>query len=68
MAALEAIKSKLSPLEIAEIQRETAELKAVQAAHDDPADLAKLPALSTADLERKSTAIPIEVRRYIYLS
>jgi len=27
VAALEAIKSKLSPLEIAEIQRETAELK-----------------------------------------
>ena len=60
-AALESARASLSDEERAALAHETEALKAAQAAHDDPADLAKLPVLSVDDLERASRPLPIEV-------
>ena len=60
-AELEAVRSQLGASELEQLAEETAALKAAQAAHDDPADLAKLPTLSTADLEPKTKPVPVEV-------
>ena len=60
-AELAAVRSKLADAELAKLADETKKLRAAQAAHDDPSDLAKLPMLSTADLERAAKPVPIEV-------
>ena len=61
MGELAVVRSKLADEDIKKLEEETSALRAAQAAHDDPADLAKLPTLSTDDLERASKPVPIEV-------
>ncbi len=60
-AALEAAARSFGESDVERLARETAELKAQQAAHDPPEALARLPVLTTNDLERRSTPLPIEV-------
>ena len=61
-AALASVRSSLTDADLATLVAETKALKASQAAKNDPADLAKLPVLATADLERASKPLPIEVK------
>jgi len=60
-ADLEAKVKELPKESIEQLAVETTALKAAQAAHDAPEELAKLPTLTIADLERKATPLPIEV-------
>ncbi len=57
-SALDGIKAAMGPDEVQHVVRETAELKAMQAASDDPADLARIPRLEVADLERLEKPTP----------
>mmetsp|Transcript_45662 Transcript_45662/g.140731 ORF Transcript_45662/g.140731 Transcript_45662/m.140731 type:complete len:1065 (+) Transcript_45662:44-3238(+) len=58
---LSAVRERLSAGELKALEEETRALRAAQAARDDPADLAKLPTLSTSDLTASTKSIPIEV-------
>ena len=58
---LAAIKASLSDSEIDDIIQATADLKASQAAEDDPEDRATIPSLELSDLKREVTEYPIEV-------
>ena len=59
---LAALKAKLNEDELDKIIAETKRLQEKQQQPDDPADLAKIPRLTLADLERKHRPIPIELR------
>ena len=61
-AKLTQVRQKLTEQELTELEEDTAAQKARQAAKDDAADLAKIPSLRLGDLEKKSVAIPLEVR------
>lgn len=60
-AELESVRSQLEQAQLKKLEEETAALRAAQAAHDDPSDLAKLPTLSTSDLDVDTKPVPIEV-------
>ncbi|MCP4403924.1 MAG: peptidase M16, partial [bacterium] len=60
-AALTAVKSAMSPAELKVLVDRSRELKRVQETPDAPEDLAKLPMLTLADLEKKEKLIPLEV-------
>jgi len=59
-ARLKAVKDALTPGELARVVEETHELRALQEAPDAPADLAKIPRLTPADLPRENARIPHE--------
>ena len=50
--SLAEVKAAMGPDEVEAVTRATADLKAAQGAPDDPADLARIPRLEIADLER----------------
>ena len=58
---LDAVRATLGEADIARLHQETSDLRAAQAAHDDPSDLAKLPVLATSDLDRATKPVPVEV-------
>jgi len=58
---LQAVRERLSDDELATLAAETKALRAAQAAHDAPEDLAKLPMLATSDLDAASKPVPIDV-------
>jgi len=60
-AVLSSAADALQPDELAALAAETAQLKAAQAAHDPPEALAKLPVLTTADLDPNSKPLPIAI-------
>ena len=62
-AELEAVRARLDREALTKLEGETAALRAAQAAHDDPADVAKLPVLSTSDLDLKTRPVPVEVAK-----
>jgi len=55
------IKAAMTPADLANIVTSTNTLKARQAAADAPEDVAKLPRLDLADLDREQREIPIEI-------
>jgi hypothetical protein len=61
VALLAKLKAGMSAAELTEVVAATQRLKARQAAADSDADVAKLPRLDLADLERAEREIPIEV-------
>lgn len=61
---LAAIKAKLSDNEVDGLIKRTAELKAIQSAVDDPAELAKIPRLSLGDLDQKIKTTPTEMSQH----
>lgn len=62
-AKLAAIKAKLSPHDVDALIKRTKELKTIQSAPDDPAELAKIPRLSLEDLDQKIKTIPTEIHQ-----
>lgn len=60
-AELKRIEATLTPADRARIAAETAELKRRQEAPNAPEQLAKLPVLRLADLDRRNQAIPREI-------
>jgi len=60
-ARLAAVRATMDDAAIAETIAETEKLRALQEAVDDPAELAKIPALTLADLPRESRTVPIEI-------
>ena len=62
-ASLDAVRAALDTDGLAELVRETAELKAAQAAHDPPEALAAIPTLRLSDLEARASPLPIEVEQ-----
>jgi Zn-dependent M16 (insulinase) family peptidase len=58
---LAAIKASLSDDDIEKIMQSTADLKASQAAEDDPEDRATIPSLELSDLKREVSEYPIDV-------
>lgn len=58
---LAAIRAGFDETAIAETLAETAKLRALQEAVDDPAELAKIPTLTLADLPRESRTVPIDI-------
>lgn len=61
-ARLTAVKQKLSPADINSLIERTKELRAIQSAHDDPAELAKIPRLSLSDLDPTIRTIPTTIQ------
>ncbi|KAL1528741.1 hypothetical protein AB1Y20_010073 [Prymnesium parvum] len=61
-ARLAAVKAKLTEEEIAQVIAATAALKAAQLKEDSAADLATIPRVGLADLERKVKEIPIDTQ------
>ena len=59
-ARLAAVRAQMDEADLERVGAEAQDLKARQEAPDDPADLAKLPRLQLADLERQAPAIPLE--------
>ena len=59
-ARIEAATAAFTEKDFENIVSETQRLKAQQAAHDDPADLAKIPTLTRSDLEKKVKAVPFD--------
>ncbi len=57
---LQAVKEKMSEEELEETIRKTRHLKKLQETPDSPEDIAKIPVLSVADLEKLSTKLPQE--------
>ena len=55
------VRAKLNDSDIESLIKRTGELKAIQSAPDDPAELAKIPRLTLDDLDKESKTIPIEV-------
>ncbi|MCA9930730.1 MAG: peptidase M16, partial [Anaerolineales bacterium] len=60
---LAAVKAKLNDNDIESLIKRTAELRAIQSAPDDPAELAKIPRLTLDDLDKEVKTTPIEVTR-----
>lgn len=60
-ARLAAVRQGLDETGLAEVVAETEKLKALQESVDDPAELAKIPTLTLADLPRESRTVPIEI-------
>jgi presequence protease len=60
-ARLKAVRDTLDAKGIEATIAETEKLKALQEAVDDPAQLAKIPTLTLADLPRESRTVPIEI-------
>lgn len=58
---LAAVKAGLDSDDLQDIIDNTAELRRRQEAPDDPAELAKLPVLTLADLDKEDKPIPVEV-------
>ena len=59
-ARLAAARQRMDAAAVERVRAEARELKARQEAPDDPADLAKLPRLQLADLDRQVPTIPLE--------
>ena len=59
-ARLAAVRERMDAADLERVRAEARELKARQEAPDDPADLAKLPRLQLADLDRQVPTIPLE--------
>ena len=57
---LAAARAELDDAEVERLRAEARQLRARQEAPDDPADLAKLPRLELADLDRQVRTIPLE--------
>ncbi len=60
-ARLAKVREQLDVEAIKAVIGETEKLKALQEAVDDPAQLAKIPTLTLADLDRKIRTVPIEI-------
>ncbi|KKB82630.1 peptidase M16 [Devosia limi DSM 17137] len=60
-ARLAAVRATMDEAAVAATIAETEKLRALQEAVDDPAQLAKIPALTLADLPRESRTVPIEI-------
>ena len=60
-ARLAEVKRQLSADQIAELMRNTEELKRLQTLPDRPEDLAKIPSLKRGDLEKSNRILPIQV-------
>lgn len=58
---LAAVRSGMDEAELAQTLAETKRLKALQEEVDDPADLAKIPTLTLADLDRQGRVVPIDI-------
>jgi len=58
-----AVREKLTDKDLENLIAETQRLKAKQAAHDAPEDLAKIPTLTKADLEPKVATVPYELEK-----
>lgn len=61
-ARLDAARASMDDATLERLVAETNELKALQAQPDAPEDLAKIPTLHIADLDRQTKAIPSELR------
>jgi hypothetical protein len=62
-ARLSAVRESMSPSDLEELIAATHALKELQEKPDNPADLAKIPTLTLADLDRQGKTIPIEVNK-----
>ncbi|HTM76701.1 MAG TPA: insulinase family protein, partial [Devosia sp.] len=60
-ARLAKVRAGLDGAAIGEVLAETEKLRALQEAVDDPAQLAKIPTLTLADLDRQIRTVPIEI-------
>lgn len=59
-ARIKAATANFKEQDLEKVVSETQRLKAQQAAHDDPADLAKIPTLTRSDLDKKVKTVPYE--------
>lgn len=63
-ARLAAVRDRLNDTQIQQLIERTHELKRIQSAPDDPAELAKIPRLTLEDLDPEVTTVPIEVQTH----
>jgi hypothetical protein len=58
---LEALRARMSPADVEAVRARASELDRFQKTPDNPADLARIPTLALADLEREVKRIPLEI-------
>ncbi|MFK7802862.1 MAG: insulinase family protein [Anaerolineae bacterium] len=63
-ARLERARNNLTQADLEAIVENTKTLKQLQEAPNRPEDLAKLPSLTLADIDKKTTSLPIQVKGY----